>query len=46
MLSTLATEPEVRLPGELHDEFRLMAEAAGVEVPVDLINKLEDSASA
>ena len=45
MLSALAAEPGVRLPGARRHESRLQAETAGVEVPVELIEKLESFAS-
>jgi LDH2 family malate/lactate/ureidoglycolate dehydrogenase len=41
MLGALAAEPGVRLPGSRRHEFRLRAETEGVEVPNDLIDKLE-----
>ncbi len=45
MLSALADEPGVRLPGARRHEARLMAETNGVEVPAELIEKLEGFAS-
>ncbi len=41
MLSALADEPGVRLPGSRRHECRLRVETEGVEVPLDLIEKLE-----
>ena len=41
MLTALANEPGVRLPGARREEFRKKAEQEGVEVPLELINKLE-----
>jgi len=41
MLSALASEPGVRLPGARRHEFKLRAEQQGVEVPMELIDKLE-----
>jgi LDH2 family malate/lactate/ureidoglycolate dehydrogenase len=41
MLNALAHEPGVRLPGIRRDEFRQEAEQNGVEVPQELINRLE-----
>ncbi len=41
MLTALASEPGVRLPGARRDEFRKKAEQEGVEVPLELINRLE-----
>jgi len=41
MLAALAAEPGVRLPGERRHEFRRRAEAEGVKVPVELIERLE-----
>jgi (2R)-3-sulfolactate dehydrogenase (NADP+) len=41
MLTALANEPGVRLPGARREEFRKRAEEHGVEVPLELINKLE-----
>ena len=41
MLSALSDEPGVRLPGARRHEARLMAEANGVEVPAELLEKLE-----
>jgi len=41
MLAALANEPGVRLPGARRHEFRLRAETEGVEVPFELIEKLE-----
>lgn len=41
MLNALAHEPGVRLPGIRRDEFRQQAEQNGVEVPQELINRLE-----
>ncbi|MDJ0777054.1 MAG: Ldh family oxidoreductase [Gammaproteobacteria bacterium] len=45
MLSALAAEPGVRLPGVRRHEFRLRAETDGVEVPQALIDRLEAFAS-
>ncbi len=44
MLSALAAEPGVRLPGARRHESRLRAEIDGIEVPLDLIEKLENFA--
>ncbi|MFT5657330.1 MAG: (2R)-3-sulfolactate dehydrogenase (NADP+) [Gammaproteobacteria bacterium] len=41
MLSELLDEPGVRLPGADRHKFRALAEKNGVEVPQDLIDKLE-----
>lgn len=41
MLAALAAEPGVRLPGTRRHEFRRRAEAEGVKVPMDLIERLE-----
>jgi LDH2 family malate/lactate/ureidoglycolate dehydrogenase len=41
MLSALASEPGVRLPGTRRHQFKLRAEQQGVEVPMELIDKLE-----
>lgn len=41
MLSALAAEPGVRLPGSRRHEFRSRAGSEGVEVPIELIDKLE-----
>jgi (2R)-3-sulfolactate dehydrogenase (NADP+) len=41
MLNALANEPGVRLPGVRRDEFRQQAEQNGVEVPQELIDRLE-----
>lgn len=41
MLTALAAEPGVRLPGARRHESRLRAETAGVEVPLELIDRLE-----
>lgn len=41
MLTALASEPGVRLPGARRDEFRKKAGQEGVEVPLELINRLE-----
>ncbi len=41
MLAALAAEPGVRLPGARRHESRLRAETEGVEVPYDLLEKLE-----
>ncbi len=41
MLQALAAEKGVRLPGARRHEFRLEAETHGVEVPLELIEKLE-----
>lgn len=45
MLGALAAEPGVRLPGARRHEFRLRAETEGVEVPLALIETLEDFAA-
>ena len=45
MLAALAAEPGVRLPGARRHEFRARAAAGGVEVPLELIEKLEQFAS-
>ena len=44
LLAALASEPGVRLPGARRHEFCLRAETDGVEVPLDLIEKLENFA--
>lgn len=44
LLDALAAEPGVRLPGARRHEFRLQAETRGVDVPLDLIEKLESFA--
>ena len=41
MLTALASEPGVRLPGARRDAFREKAEQEGIEVPLELINRLE-----
>jgi len=41
MLSALLSEPGVRLPGSDRHNFKRQAEKNGVEVPQDLIDKLE-----
>jgi (2R)-3-sulfolactate dehydrogenase (NADP+) len=41
MLNALAAEPGVRLPGERRHECRARAAASGIEVPQQLIDKLE-----
>ena len=41
MLSALAAEPGVRLPGARRHEFRRQAESCGVSVPLELIERLE-----
>ena len=41
MLGMLAAEPGVRIPGSRRHEFRSRAEEEGVEVPAELIDKLE-----
>ena len=41
MLGALAAEPGVRLPGSRRHEFRSRAETEGVQVPDELIAKLE-----
>jgi (2R)-3-sulfolactate dehydrogenase (NADP+) len=46
MLSALAAEPGVRLPGTRRHESRLRAETEGVEVPIELIDRLEGFAAA
>ncbi len=45
MLKALADMPDVRIPGERRHQFRQIAEEKGVEVPNELINKLEAFAS-
>jgi (2R)-3-sulfolactate dehydrogenase (NADP+) len=45
MLTALASEPGVRLPGARRDEFRRQAEQDGVQVPIELIDRLEAFAS-
>jgi LDH2 family malate/lactate/ureidoglycolate dehydrogenase len=40
MLSALASEPGVRLPGARRHEARLRAETEGVEVPLELLDEL------
>ena len=46
MLAALAAEPGVRLPGARRHEFRVLADAKGVEVPLSLLEKLEGFAAA
>jgi (2R)-3-sulfolactate dehydrogenase (NADP+) len=41
MLSALANEPGVRLPGQRRHQFKQQAEQVGVEVAVELLDKLE-----
>jgi (2R)-3-sulfolactate dehydrogenase (NADP+) len=41
MLNALAAEPGVRLPGERRHECRTRAAQTGIEVPLELIDKLE-----
>jgi (2R)-3-sulfolactate dehydrogenase (NADP+) len=41
MLTALASEPGVRLPGARRQEFKRAAEQNGVEVPQELIDRLE-----
>lgn len=41
MLAALASEPGVRLPGERRHAFRRRAGQQGVEVPAELVEKLE-----
>jgi (2R)-3-sulfolactate dehydrogenase (NADP+) len=41
MLSALADEPGVRLPGGRRHEFKCRAQQQGVEVAIELIDKLE-----
>ncbi|MFA9421254.1 MAG: Ldh family oxidoreductase [Gammaproteobacteria bacterium] len=41
MLTALVSEPGVRLPGARRDEFRQKAVQEGVEVPLELITRLE-----
>lgn len=45
MLAALADEPGVRLPGGRRQESRSKAEQQGVEVPAELIEKLESFAA-
>jgi len=45
MLSALTNEPGVRLPGNRRHQFRQQAEQNGVEVPQELIDRLEVFAS-
>jgi len=45
MLAALVAEPGVRLPGARRHQFRARAAANGVEVPLSLIDRLEDFAS-
>ena len=45
MLEALAAEPGVRLPGARRHEFRASAATAGVDVPQQLIDKLESFAA-
>ncbi len=45
MLGALADEPGVRLPGARRHESRLRAETEGVEVPFELLEKLEGFAA-
>ncbi len=45
MLTALAHEPGVRLPGARRHESRLRAETDGVVVPVELLEKLENFAA-
>jgi len=45
MLAALTAEPGVRLPGARRHAFRRRAEAEGVRVPVELIERLEAFAS-
>ncbi|MDH3386482.1 MAG: Ldh family oxidoreductase [Gammaproteobacteria bacterium] len=45
MLAALAAEPGVRLPGARRHESRLKAETDGVDVPLELIEKLEGFAA-
>jgi (2R)-3-sulfolactate dehydrogenase (NADP+) len=45
MLAALAAEPGVRLPGVRRHESRLRAETDGVDVPLELIEKLESFAA-
>jgi (2R)-3-sulfolactate dehydrogenase (NADP+) len=42
MLGALAAEPGVRLPGARRHEFRARAASSGVEVPLSLIEKLQE----
>jgi len=41
MLNALAAEPGVRLPGERRHECRVRAADSGIEVPLQLIDKIE-----
>jgi len=45
MLTALAHEPGVRLPGARRHESRLRAETDGVAVPIELLEKLENFAA-
>jgi LDH2 family malate/lactate/ureidoglycolate dehydrogenase len=44
MLNALLSEPGVRLPGSDRHNFKRQAEENGVEVPQELIDKLEEFA--
>ncbi|MEM7563982.1 MAG: Ldh family oxidoreductase [Pseudomonadota bacterium] len=46
MLTALMQEPGVRLPGSRRHEFKTRAQTQGVEVPQELIDRLEDFAGA
>ena len=46
MLTALTQEPGVRLPGARRHESRLRAETDGIEVPEELVEKLEGFAAA
>lgn len=45
MLTALASEPGVRLPGDRRHAFREQARVRGVEVPLELIDRLEGFAA-
>lgn len=45
LLNALVDEPGVRLPGARRHEFRQRAESEGVDVPLELIERLEGFAS-
>ena len=44
-VAALANEPGVRLPGARRHESRLRAETDGIEIPIELIEKLEHFAA-
>ncbi len=45
MLTALADQPDVRIPGDRRHEFRIRAHQQGVEVALELIEKLEGFAA-